>query len=142
MRFLGTVGMFTYVTLTLSGCSGHTMQDYADKQFNHKDEVKASEVKKEEPVSPTKNEALSKVSPLNDGRTDGAMQSSLDSWLGSVWTPTVDKNETIKKMDENESRNFTLQEYVDKAGAYIKNKPASNEPSMNEKMDKMPVIGK
>ncbi len=142
MRFLGTLGLFTYVTLTMSGCSGHTMQDYADKKFNHKDEGKTLEVKKEERVSPTKNEALSKVSPLNDGRTDGAMQSSLDNWLGSVWTPTVDKNETIKKMDENESRNFTLQEYVDKAVAYSKNKPDSNESSMKDKMDKMPAIGK
>jgi hypothetical protein len=45
-------------------------------------------------------------------------------------------------MDENESRNFTLQEYVDKAVAYSKNKPDSNESSMKDKMDKMPAIGK
>ena len=70
------------------------------------------------------------------------MQKSLDNWLQTDWTPTVEKNETIKKMDENKSRNFTIQEYVDKAGAYIKNKPASDKPSMKEQMDKLPVIGK
>ena len=142
MRILGKIGMFTYVTLTLGGCSGHTMQDYADKHFNTKEEVKTIEVKKEEPVSPTKNEALSKVSPLNDGRSDGTVQKSLDSWLKTVWTPSVDKNETIKKIDENTSRNFTIQEYIDKAGVYIKNQPKSNEPSGVENLSKLPAIGK
>ena len=142
MRFLGTVGMFTYVTLALSGCTGHTMQDFADKEFNHKEEPSTVQAQKEEPVSPTKNKALTKVSPLNDGRADGTVQKSLDSWLETVWTPSVDKNETIKKIDENTSRNFTIQEYIDKAGVYIKNQPKSDEPSMKEQMDKMPVIGK
>ena len=132
MRLLSTVSVFTYVTLALSGCSGHTMQEYADKKFNHKEEIE----------SPTKNEALTKVSPLNDGRSDGAVQKSLDGWLQTVWTPSVDKNETIKKMDENTSRNFTIQEYVDKAGVYIKNKPKSDQPSGVENMSKLPAIGK
>ena len=46
MRFLGTVGMFTYVTLVLSGCTGHTMQDYADKKFNHKEEPSIAKAQK------------------------------------------------------------------------------------------------
>ena len=142
MRFLGTVGMFTYVTLALSGCTGHTMQDFADKEFNHKEEPSTVQAQKEEPVSPTKNKALTKVSPLNDGRADGTVQKSLDSWLETVWTPSVDKNETIKKIDENTSRNFTIQEYIDKAGVYIKNQPKSNEPSGVENLSKLPAIGK
>lgn len=136
MRILGTALMFTSVTLILGGCTGHTMQDYADKHFNQKEEVK------EEIITPTKNEALNKVSPSNQEKTDGAMQKSLDNWLKTDWTPTVQKDEQIKKVDENESRNFTLQEYVDKAVAYSKNKPASTEPSNVEQLSKMPVIGK
>ena len=137
MRHFKKLSMYISVTLILSGCSGHTLQALADKHFNNKESVKT-----EETVSPTKNEALSKVSPLNQDRKDGAMQKSLDHWLETDWTPTVDKNETIKKIDENKSRNFTLQEYVDKAATYIKNKPDSNESSGVEKMSKLPVIGK
>ena len=137
MKILGTALLFSSVTLVVGGCSGHTMQDYADKHFNQKEEQK-----KEVFVAPTKNEALNKVSPSNQEKKDGAMQKSLDNWLEKVWTPTVQKDEKVKKIDANESRNFTLQEYVDKAVAYSKNKPDSNETSMKDKMDKMPVIGK
>ncbi|WP_345992415.1 hypothetical protein [Sulfurimonas sp. HSL-1716] len=163
MRFLGHLCMFTSVTFLIAGCSGHTMQDYADKHFNNKKKTNEEvitpsqnkelntvspmhkEVKKEvkkEIVTPSQNKELNAVSPTHQNKKDGVMQKSLDAWIEKEWTPTVDKNETIKKMDENESRNFTLQEYVDKVGAYIKNKPKSNEPSMKEKMDKLPVIGK
>ena len=137
MRVLGSIGLFTFVTLSLSGCSGHTLQDLADKHLNSKESTK-----KEESVSATKNEALNKVSPINQNRNDGTMQKSLDKWLETDWTPTVQKDEKIKKVDANESRNFTLQEYVDKAVAYSKNKPASTEPSNVEQLNKMPVIGK
>jgi hypothetical protein len=137
MRYLSTLSMFTFVTLTISGCSGHSLQELADKHLNNQQESK-----KEEIVSPTKNEALTKVSPLNQNREDGAMQKSLDSWLDKVWTPTVQKDEKIKNMDQNNSRNFTLQEYVDKAVAYSKNTPDSNESSNIEKISKLPVIGK
>lgn len=129
--------MFTYVTFILTGCSGHTLQDYADKKFNNKEEIK-----KNESVSPTKNEALNKVSPLNQNRPDGSMQKSLDHWLETDWTPTVQKDEKIKKVDANENRNFTLQEYVDKAVTYSKNKPNSNESSGVNNLSKLPVIGK
>lgn len=138
MKFLGHILVFTSVTLIITGCSGHTMQDYADKHFNNKEEVKAQ---KQEYVAPTQNKVLNSVSPTNQEKKDGAMQKSLDTWLEKEWTPTVEQNETIKKMNEDKNRNFTLQEYVDKAGAYIKNKPKSDEPSMKEKMDTMPVIG-
>lgn len=139
MRLLGHLCVFTSVTLVVTGCSGHTMQDYADKHFNNKEEAKEQKV---EYVTPTQNKELNSVSPTNQTKKDGAMQKSLDTWLEKDWTPTVEKNETIKKVNEDKDRNFTLQEYVDKAGAYLKNKPKSDEPSMKEKMDKMPVIGK
>ena len=138
MKILGHICVFTSVTLMISGCSGHTMQDYADKHFNNKEELKEQ---KQEYVSPTQNKALNNVSPTNQEKKDGAMQKSLDTWLEKEWTPTVHKDEEMKKIDENKSRDFTLQEYVDKAGAYIKNKPKSDEPSMKEKMDAMPAIG-
>lgn len=135
MKFFGRIFVFTSVTFIVAGCSGHTMQDYADEHFNNKSKPK------EAYVTPTQNRELNSVSPTKQEKKDGVMQKSLDTWFEKEWTPAVEQNETIKKMDENKSRNFTLQEYVDKAGAYIKNKPKSDEPSMKEKMDAMPAIG-
>lgn len=135
MKFFGRICVFTSVTFIMAGCSGHTMQDYADKHFNDKT------APKEKYVTPTQNKELNAISPTNQDKKDGAMQKSLDNWYEKEWTPSIEKNETIKKMDENKSRNFTLQEYVDKAGTYIKNKPKSDEPSMKEKMDAIPAIG-
>lgn len=137
MRSLGKIGLFTYVALVLGGCSGHTLQDLADKHINSD-----TSTKKEAIITPTKNEALNRLSPSGGEKTDGAMQKSLDNWLQTDWTPTVQKDEKVKKVDENESRNFILQEYVDKAVAYSKNKPASTEPSNVDALSKMPVIGK
>lgn len=137
MRNFDKYFMFSFVTLLFVGCSNHNLQYYADKHFNNKKAAQEEQV-----ASPTKNEALNKVSPINQNRQDGAMQKSLDNWLETDWTPTIQKDEAIKKVNENKSRNFTLQEYVDKAIAYSKNKPDSNESSGIQNMNKLPVIGK
>ena len=95
------------------------------------------------------------------------MQKSLNSWLENEWEPTISKDKEIQKkyMQEEkvqnkgeaqtsaketqeshfvdkEDRNFTLQEYVDKASAYMKEKPNDYNSSNVHKMESMPVIGK
>ena len=85
------------------------------------------------------------------------MQKSLDSWLHNDWEPTVSKDKEIQKKymkkekvveskssktSVKEDRNFTLQEYVDKASAYMKAKPNDYNSSNVHKLESMPVIGK
>jgi hypothetical protein len=125
--------------------------------------------------TPTRNTALSSVSPTSATKEGGLMQNSLDTWLKDDWTPTVEKDPTIRKKYmkaekqesvsksntledpkeassssieqettyvEDKDRNFTLQEYVDKAGAYMKAHKNDKTESNVEKMNSMPVIGK
>ena len=92
------------------------------------------------------------------------MQKSLDSWLKNDWEPTVSKDKEIQKkyMQEKKetktktsaketqkahfvdkkNKNFTLQEYVDKASAYMKAKPNDYNSSHVKKVESLPVIGK
>ena len=122
--------------------------------------------------TPTQNSALNTISPSNTTKKSGAMQNSLDSWLHNDWTPNVAKDQKIQQKymkkksnnptkaetkkeeklietknkteyTEDKERNFTLQEYVDKASVYIKAHEGDKKtPSHKEKMDQMPVIGK
>jgi len=187
---------FTFpVILLLNGCSGHTLQDWADETFNDKPQAveknkpandipkmkheQNSDVKPLEPLtekpepimvpesevttthietpletpatvsktpsqpSPSQNSQLNAVSPSPTATAEGgAMQKSLDTWTKEEWTPAVEQNKTIKAMNEEKERPFTLQEYVDKAGVYIDNKPKSDKPAHYEEMEKLPVIGK
>ncbi len=119
-------------------------------------------------VAPSQNAALNSISKSNaSAKKEGAMQKSLDSWLHDDWEPTVSKDKTIQKkyMQEEkvqqneqtqtsankakeshfvdkEDKNFTLQEYVDKASAYMKAKPNDYNSSNVHKLESMPVIGK
>ena len=52
------------------------------------------------------------------------------------------KEEEESSYEEDSNRNFTLQEYVDKAAAYLKAKPNDYENSNVKKLESMPVIGK
>ncbi len=92
-------------------------------------------------VSPSQNKAVNGVTQATTYKEDGAMQQSLDNWLNKEWTPTVEKDETIKKINQDKSRNFTLQEYVDKAVVYSKEDNSSTEKSHSEEMNSLPVIG-
>ena len=123
----------------------------------------------DEPVAPSQNSDLNKISNSNGKEKPGLMQKSLDSWLKNEWTPTVNKdkkvqkkylkkvniknidtnadmketsNATEEKYVENKERNFTLQEYVDKASAYMKAHPDDDKASNVKKLESMPVIGK
>ena len=113
-------------------------------------------------ITPSQNSALNSISKSNAGtERKGAMQKSLDSWLQEDWTPTISKDKEIQKkyMQEEKSkssvkksqkshfvdkkdRNFTLQEYVDKASAYMKAKPNDYNSSNVKKVESLPVIGK
>jgi len=104
------------------------------------------------PVAPSQNSDLNKISNSNGKTKPGIMQKSLDSWLKNEWTPTVNKDKKVqkkylkkedgKKYVEKKDRNFTLQEYVDKAEAYSKEHPSDGKKSNVKKLESMPVIGK
>lgn len=62
----------------------------------------------------------------------------------STQSKTVQENGTSDEGSyvEDKDRNFTLQEYVDKAEAYFKAKPHDYENSNVKKLEEMPIIGK
>ena len=119
-------------------------------------------------VAPSQNTALNSISKSNAAtKKEGAMQKSLDAWLHDDWEATVSKDKKIQKkymkeekvqqneqtqtsanetkeshFVDKEDKNFTLQEYVDKASAYMKAKPNDYNSSNVHKLESMPVIGK
>jgi len=115
-------------------------------------------------VTPSQNKTLNNISKSNASRKkDGAMQRALDSWLKKDWTPTVSQDKEIqkkymeKKKEEKsntlaektkesqfidkKNKNFTIQEYIDKAAAYMKAKPNDYNNSNVKKLNSLPVIG-
>jgi len=133
------------------------------------------------PTAPSQNSALNSISKSNAAKEKkGIMQESLDSWLESDWTPTIQKNKKIqdKYMErqssstastntnnssqesnlqvenkdsgkkekttyvEKKDKPFTLQEYVDKAEAYMDEKPNDYKHSNVKKLESLPAIGK
>jgi len=119
MKHLIIIFLSTLVTISFSGCSS------------------------KEGVTPSENKALNDVSPAHKTKKGYYLQKKLDGWLKNDWTPTMKKNEVVeKKYEENSSRNFTLQEYVEKAALYIKTHPSDPEHSHMKKLESMPVIGK
>lgn len=136
--------------LVLTGCSGHGLQDWADETFNHKEgaaQQTAQETRDTPDPStlyPSRNTALESVSPSTtaSSKGDGAIQKQLDTWVEKEWTPAVEANESIKEMNTDTKRPFTLQEYADKAEIYLKGRPEKTEPSHMEKLNQLPVIGK
>ena len=150
MHTIYTFSCSVAVALVLNGCSGHALQDWADKEFNEKPAVAEAPEKKETtdeatlPADgPSQNPELHRVSPMPVAASEGgAMQESLDRWTKEEWTPIVEQNATMKKINQDEDRPFKIQEYVDKAMIYHANKPENNESSHKEHLDTLPVIGK
>ncbi|OHE00044.1 MAG: hypothetical protein A2W82_05580 [Sulfurimonas sp. RIFCSPLOWO2_12_36_12] len=93
-------------------------------------------------ANPSQNKALNSVSGKKEKEQSGFMQQSLDNWVKEDWTPRVEKDETIKKKNEDDSRNFTMQEYVDKIAIYNKEQNSTLEESHTQKVNSMPIIGK
>ncbi len=92
-------------------------------------------------ANPSQNNALNTITSSHKAKS-GAMQDSLDDWLKREWTPTIEKNQKIKEKNLNKSRDFTLQEYVDKSVIYIQDTNKSYENSHSKRINSMPVIGK
>jgi hypothetical protein len=96
-------------------------------------------------VNPSQNKALNAISGKKEKKS-GYMQNALNNWINNEWTPAVEKDETIKEQNKNESRSFTIQEYVDKASLYSKEKKIQKDSTPNEshfkKINNMPIIGK
>ena len=131
--------MVTILIALLQGCSGHALQDIIDGE---QPSNKAATERKKQP-NPSQNNALNSISPSHKTKAqEGILQKKSDAFIKDDWTPTIEKNSTIKTINEDESRDFKIQEYVDKAGVYINAQPDSNRTSHKEKMDKMPGIGK
>lgn len=165
MRKASLFALSTAAIFTISGCSGHALQDLADATFNNKETEPKEEITEtttveksveiqpvvesaaitktsDATVAPSQNNELNRVSPMPVATSEGgAMQKSLDEWTEKEWTPTVEKDEKIKSMNEDEGRPFTLQEYIDKAEVYMANKPKSDTPSHAEALEQLPVIG-
>lgn len=147
MKQLTTITLLAIATSLISGCSSKTQ------------------------VAPSENSALNSISSSGQNSKSSYMQKSLDSWLKEDWTPTVTKDKKIQKKYmkkttvskngqsnetlgddsvqeeessyvEDENRNFTLQEYVDKAAVYLKAHPNDDKNSNVKKLETMPVIGK
>lgn len=93
-------------------------------------------------VSPSQNQSLQAVSPSKTDNANGSLQKSLNSWIDEEWTPTLEKNETIQEINEDKSRDFKLQEYVDKMNVYMNESNASQKEAHHEKINTLPVIGK
>lgn len=70
------------------------------------------------------------------------MQTSLNKWIKEDWTPSVEKNETIEKINSDKKRSFKLQEYVDKMEVYSNESKKTHNSSHTEKINSLPVIGK
>jgi len=96
--------------------------------------------------SEVKNYGMDNVSPTIKKNDEGFMQNIYDDFIKNDWEPTISKNRDIKekymKEDQNSTNSFTLQEYVDKATAYVGEKPSGENNSNVHKLEQMPVIGK
>jgi hypothetical protein len=92
-------------------------------------------------ANPSQNRALNSVAGKEENKKSGHMQQALDNWLSSDWTPSVEKNEAIKKKNSDDGKDFTLQEYVDKITTYNKEHNSSEQDSHQNKISSMPVIG-
>lgn len=93
--------------------------------------------------TPDKSLRMNGITETSITKKSYFMQNLLDDWLENDWEPTVKKDEEIqKKYEDNKTKSFTLQEYVDKIGAYQKAKPNDYNTSHQHQMDALPVIGK
>lgn len=142
--------------LIFLGCSGHTLQDWADKHINEKeqrhdqtsDDTPSTTQTQKRMTSQTDASAvdsagLESISPSKPARSEGGLlQEHLDSWMDEEWTPATEQDASVKAMNEDDGRPFTLQEYVDKIDVYLDSKSDEEGASHKERMDALPVIGK
>ena len=93
-------------------------------------------------ISPSQNSALNSISTSNADTKKGSLQNSLDNFIKGEWFEAIENDKEIQEeYDEKEERDFTLQEYVDKAAAYKKAHPSDHKHSNVHKLESMPIIG-
>ncbi len=92
--------------------------------------------------SPSKNSALKNITSTDKEEKSYSMQKTLDRWLKEEWTPSVEKNATIRKINQDKERDFKLQEYVDKVKVYLEENNTSSKDVHWQKVNSLPVIGK
>ena len=93
-------------------------------------------------TTPSKNNALNNITNMNKEHKSYGMQKSLDNWLKEKWTPTIEKNATIRQINQDKQRDFTLQEYVDKVEVYLKESNTTTQEPHWQKVNNLPVIGR
>ena len=93
-------------------------------------------------VNPSQNSTLNSISKSSQKSEKGSMQNNLDKWLQDEWEPSVRKDTKTQEKYGDKSRDFKLQEYVDKASIYLKEHNATDENSHSQKVQTLPVIGK
>ncbi len=93
-------------------------------------------------TSPSSNTALKRITNPDKKEKNYSMQKTLDKWLQEEWTPSIEKNATIRKINQDKERDFTLQEYVDKVKVYLQENNASSKEVHWQKINSLPVIGK
>jgi hypothetical protein len=81
---------------------------------------------------------MEKAESNSSKQTDGAVTTQ---GLDGNSSKELSKNSEVKYVEKSD-RNFTLQEYVDKAGAYMEDKEPTSGTSNVKKLESMPVIGK
>jgi len=135
MKHITTLSFTLIFSLTLLSCSS------SSKEF-----------------APSQNPTLYSITKSSAAtKKEGSMQKALDSWLQNDWEPTVAKDTKIqeKYMQKEEKKSttksthyvdkknkpFTLQEYVDKASAYMQANPSDYNNSNVKKLQSLPVIG-
>jgi hypothetical protein len=92
-------------------------------------------------VAPSQNAALNSVTKSSASTQKGSMQNAVDKWIEKEWTPSVEKNTTIQKINRDKERSFKLQEYVDKMEVYNKESNQTSKSSHTQKVNSLPVIG-
>jgi hypothetical protein len=95
-----------------------------------------------EHLSPSKNSRVDSLIKPSKTKENGFLQKGIDSWLKNDSTSNVKKNEPLKTVNEVQNHDFTLQKYVDKAAAYLKEDNNTDKDSLIERTNTMPVIGK
>ncbi|QOY54277.1 hypothetical protein HUE87_10405 [Candidatus Sulfurimonas marisnigri] len=94
-------------------------------------------------ANPSQNKALNTLAGKEEKTKKGFLQNTMDSWVEKEWTPTIEKDEKIKEINKDEDRNFTIQEFIDKASIYNKSYDDNNSSNSShiKKINSLPVIG-
>jgi len=152
MKQLNLIITSTVAAVLLSACGGSTgvapsQNDALNSISNSKGKEKSGYMQKSLD-SWLKDDWTPTVEKNEEIREKYMEKVSVEDEKGEVVTSTETtevvaqkETQTKTKYVEKKDKSFTLQEYVDKAGAYLEVQESNPEESNVEKMNKMPVIG-